>query len=182
LYAIRTRPAGKQPEICVFWLGRDTIVYNNQFVNPLNAGFRRNVFEVTTASNRAYELIRAKILDGSFAGGEHLKESDLTDLCGTSRTPIREALRRLALGGLVVFTPHTGARVAEMDVDEIGEIYALRAMIEGHAAHRAATRLPDADLRRCAVMAADCQSRSASMVSIAPASLSASLTKSATVL
>lgn len=77
-----------------------------------------------------------------------LKEEQLTGLCGTSRTPVREALRRLSIEGLVVATPHQGAQVVSMDEEELGEIYALRAMIEAHAAGRAATRLtPEAIAR-----------------------------------
>lgn len=110
---------------------------------------------MTTASDRAFDIIRAHILNGRFAGGDHLRESELTDLCGVSRTPVREALRRLALSGLVVFTPHQGARVANLDPGEIDEIYALRAMVEGHAAKRAATRLSPSGLERLKRLAED---------------------------
>ncbi len=85
----------------------------------------------------------------------HLKESELTELCGVSRTPVREALRRLAISGLVVFTPHQGAKVVALESGEIDEIYALRAMIEGHAANRAALRITDPMLRQLRRLALD---------------------------
>jgi DNA-binding GntR family transcriptional regulator len=110
---------------------------------------------MTTASDRAYEIIRAQILNGYFAGGVHLRESELTVLCGVSRTPVREALRRLALSGMVVFTPHQGARVSNLDPDEIDEIYTLRAMVEGHAAKRAAARISRSELERLKRLAAE---------------------------
>ena len=94
---------------------------------------------VSTAGGKAYELIRGAILSGEFTPGRRLKEEELTTLCEVSRTPVREALRRLALEGLVVVTPNAGAQVSDTSPGELAEIYALRAMIEGHAAERAAS-------------------------------------------
>lgn len=110
---------------------------------------------MSTASARAYELIRSLILEGRFAPGERLKEEELTDLCGVSRTPVREGLRRLAIEGLVVVTPHQGAQVADVGEGELEEIYALRAMIEGHAAGRAALFIKEEDIDRLKQLAAE---------------------------
>ena len=110
---------------------------------------------MSTASARAYELIRSLILEGRFAPGERLKEEELTDLCGVSRTPVREGLRRLAIEGLVVVTPHQGAQVAAIGDGELAEIYALRAMIEGHAAGRAALLIKDEDIAKLKVLASE---------------------------
>lgn len=108
---------------------------------------------MSTVSARAYEMVRALIVEGRFGPGERLKEDELTVLCDVSRTPVREALRRLAVEGLVVILPNQGAHVAAMDPGEIEEIYALRAMIESHAARRAATRLTVAALGRLTELA-----------------------------
>lgn len=108
---------------------------------------------MSTVSALAYKIIRAQILEGRFTPGERLKEEDLTALCGVSRTPVREALRRLAQEGLVVVTPHQGAQVAEIGETELQEIYALRAMIESHAAARAAKRIEPAAIARLKVLA-----------------------------
>lgn len=108
---------------------------------------------MSTAGVRAYDLIRSLIIEGRVAPGERLKEEELTEFCGVSRTPVREALRRLATEGLVVVTPNQGAQVAVLGSAELEEIYALRAMLEGHAAARAARRIkPEqiAELRRLA--------------------------------
>ena len=110
---------------------------------------------MSTVSARAYEMVRSLIIEGRFRPGERLKEDELTALCDVSRTPIREALRRLAVEGLVVILPNQGAHVADMDPGEIDEIYALRAMIESHAARRAATRLTPAALDRLNELAAE---------------------------
>jgi DNA-binding GntR family transcriptional regulator len=119
---------------------------------------------VSTAGVRAYDHIRSLIIEGRVAPGERLKEEELTESCGVSRTPVREALRRLATEGLVVVTPNQGAQVAMLGSAELEEIYALRAMIEGHAAARAARRItPEqiVELKRLAsLMEAAVESRS----------------------
>ncbi len=108
-----------------------------------------------TASVKAYTEIRAMIMTGRLQPGRRLREEELTGLCGVSRTPIREALRRLSMEGLVVVTPRQGAEVVEVDVGELEEIYALRAMVESHAAARAATRLDNRQIDRLKVLAAE---------------------------
>jgi len=106
-----------------------------------------------TASSRAYQTIREMIFAGRFAPGERLKEDDLTTLCGVSRTPVREALRRLGTEGLVIDNPHHGVQVAVVRVADLEEIYALRAMVESHAAQRAATRITAAQIARLKTLA-----------------------------
>ena len=106
------------------------------------------------AGGKAYEIIKDAILGGRFRSGERLKENDLTALCVVSRTPVREALRRLASEGLVVMIPNVGAQVSSVAPVELEEIYALRGMIESHAAARAATRLNAQGLARLRELAA----------------------------
>ncbi len=107
-----------------------------------------------TASSRAYQTIREMIFAGRFEPGERLKEDDLTSLCGVSRTPVREALRRLATEGLVIDNPHHGVQVAVVQVADLEEIYTLRAMVESHAAMRAATRISPDQIERLKTLAA----------------------------
>lgn len=108
---------------------------------------------VPSAGVRAYEMIKDDILGGRFAPGERLKEDELTARCAVSRTPVREALRRLGVEGLVVMTPNAGAQVAVLGPRDLEEIYALRAMIEGHAAERAAANIDGKQLRRLVALA-----------------------------
>ena len=109
---------------------------------------------VSTAGGKAYDRIRAAILSGDFGAGRRLKEDELTGFCKVSRTPVREALRRLALEGLVQFTPNAGAQVSTVSAGDLEEIYALRAMIESHAAERAAVLISEPAIARLSVLAA----------------------------
>ncbi len=102
--------------------------------------------ESPAAVDRVYAELRQRILDGTYAQGARLGEADLADALGVSRTPVREALRRLGSEGLLSTLPNKGARVRTWTAGELGDITDLRALLEGHAAARAATRVTDADL------------------------------------
>lgn len=95
----------------------------------------------SSAADRAYAEIRGLILSGDASPGTPLREEALADIVGVSRTPIRDALRRLEAELYAVRTPGGRLVVADWDVDDVAEMFALRAMLEGHAAARAATRM-----------------------------------------
>ncbi len=95
---------------------------------------------MSKANEKAYELIRDAILDGRFGPGEHLAEQKIAESTGVSRTPVREALRRLEAEHFVVFRAHRGAYVADWSPDVVDDIFNLRILLEGYAAARAATR------------------------------------------
>ncbi len=101
---------------------------------------------MNTASDRAYAEIRSLILSGDASPGTALREEALADIVGVSRTPVREALKRLEAEHYAIRTPGGRLVVAALDVDDITEIFTLRAMLEGHAAARAARRLGAAAL------------------------------------
>ncbi|GAA0941709.1 GntR family transcriptional regulator [Actinocorallia libanotica] len=90
------------------------------------------------AADTAYETVRQMILDGSAAPGDRLGESELAETLGLSRTPVREALQRLAADGLVEVLPHRGARVVAWTDTDLTEIFELRTLLEPYAAARAA--------------------------------------------
>jgi DNA-binding GntR family transcriptional regulator len=96
---------------------------------------------MSKASDLAYARIRAGITGGEWAPGAPLREEDLATLCGVSRTPVREALRRLEAEYLVRRSGGARSFVADWSADDIAEMFALRAILEGHAAARAATRI-----------------------------------------
>ena len=96
---------------------------------------------MSNAVDRAYEAIRGDILSGRLAPGERLREEELTRQIGVSRTPVREALRRLESDGYTIVEPNRGASVPVYSKRDVDEIYGLRALLEGHAARRAATRI-----------------------------------------
>ena len=94
-----------------------------------------------TASAAAADLIRQAIVDGRVLPGQRLKEEELAQQLGISRTPIREALLVLQTEGLLEATPNRGATVRAYDPADLEEMYDLRAVLESHAARRAATRV-----------------------------------------
>jgi DNA-binding GntR family transcriptional regulator len=105
------------------------------------------------ASQSAYSVIRSSIISGEFARGQRLREEQLASIVGVSRTPVREALRRLDAEGLVEFAPNRGARVTAWSGQELHELYEMRAMLEGYGARLAATRVSPEDLEELAALA-----------------------------
>lgn len=87
---------------------------------------------MTRASERATGAVRELILRGDFAAGARLGEVELAERLGVSRTPVREALARLASEGLVEIVPNRGARVSSWTVAELEEVFDLRAALEPH--------------------------------------------------
>ena len=102
---------------------------------------------MSLAADRAYERIRSGILNGEFAPASRLKEEDLVRICGVSRTPVREALGRLAAEDYVVVTRNQGAQVKSWSEADVADLFDLRALLEGHAASRAAQLVDPAGLR-----------------------------------
>ena len=96
---------------------------------------------MTSSTDRAYRHIRQRILDGSYLPGARLKEDEIARSLGISRTPVRDALRRLNGEGIVLFTLNQGARVSSWTADDMEEITALRATLESFAAELAATKI-----------------------------------------
>ncbi len=103
---------------------------------------------MSRASDRAYVQIRQMILSGALPAGAPLREEQLAETCGVSRTPVREALRRLEADLLIRRTSRQRSYVADASHDDIADAFALRTMLEAHGARRAATRLTAAMLER----------------------------------
>ncbi|HUY49450.1 MAG TPA: GntR family transcriptional regulator [Streptosporangiaceae bacterium] len=82
--------------------------------------------------------LEAEILDGAYAPGSHLMQEEICARFGVSRTPVREALRKLQAQNLVDLVPHKGARIRVITLSELAEVYAVRAEMEGYAAALAA--------------------------------------------
>lgn len=74
--------------------------------------------------------LRSAILDGSLRPGERIRQEAVAEALGTSRIPVREALRQLESEGLVSLVAYSGARVAKVDFDEYQEIYLIREWLE----------------------------------------------------
>jgi DNA-binding GntR family transcriptional regulator len=98
-------------------------------------------------SSAATEVIRQAIIDGRLPPGRRLKEEELARELGISRTPVREALVVLHAEGLVDAAPNRGAAVRSHSVEDLDDLYQLRALLEGYSTRRAATRLSEEAIR-----------------------------------
>lgn len=103
---------------------------------------------MSRAVETAYRQIRRAIITGELRSGDTLQEAKLADKIGVSRTPVREALSRLSGEGLVVLQRYKRGYVSHFSSKDVAEVFRLRAMFEGHAAGRAATRISDEDIAR----------------------------------
>ncbi len=92
-------------------------------------------------SEEIAEQLRDEIISGVYKPRERLIEMELSKKYNVSRTPIREALKHLESGGLIKVEPYHGAVIAEIDAGEIREIYEVRSIVEGAAAHSAAANM-----------------------------------------
>lgn len=103
---------------------------------------------MSRASDQAYHQIRAQIISGTLGPGVPLREEQLAESCGVSRTPVREALRRLESENYVRRNAAKRSFVADWSMDAIVESFALRGLLEGHAAERAAQRISEDQLHQ----------------------------------
>lgn len=93
-----------------------------------------------------FESLREAIINGHLKPGERLMEIQLAEEMGVSRTPVREAIRKLELEGFVVMVPRKGAYVAGVSIKDIADVFEIRAALEGLAAGLAAERITDTEL------------------------------------
>lgn len=100
-----------------------------------------------TLTDAAADALRDALLQGRWPAGAPLRQEALATELGVSRIPLREALRQLEAEGLVTLLPHRGAVVAPLPVEEVLELFELRALIESDLARRAVTCLTAADDR-----------------------------------
>src|SRR6516225_5842482 len=89
---------------------------------------------IASVVDQVYAALRDRIIQGSLQRGARIHQEDLADELGVSRTPVREALRRLAAEGLVEMRTNRGARVADIGPSDMRGAYDARAVIEPGAA------------------------------------------------
>lgn len=95
---------------------------------------------MAAASDKTYQILKQRVVGGTYAPGAQLKEEHLARELEISRTPIRAALKRLVDDGLATADPNRGVRVAQWTEFDIEETYELRGLLEAHAAELAARR------------------------------------------
>jgi DNA-binding GntR family transcriptional regulator len=96
--------------------------------------------EIQSVVDHVYSALRERILSGDLPRASKLRQVSLAEEMGVSRTPLREALRRLAAEGLVDFSPNRGATVSELDFGDMRHAWAARVALEPGAARLAAER------------------------------------------
>lgn len=93
-----------------------------------------------------YQQLQQAIRSGEFRPGDRLREAELAARLKVSRTPIREAIRRLVSDGLVEVAPSRGVMLIQLDKQQVRELYALREALEGTAAGLAAQHASPAEI------------------------------------
>lgn len=102
----------------------------------------------TTLADQVHRVVRTRILEGAITPGEFIREQNLSEAVGVSRTPIREALARLATEGFLERIPHRGFRVPDEPLGDLLELYPLVGALEVLAGRLALPKLTSADISR----------------------------------
>jgi DNA-binding GntR family transcriptional regulator len=102
----------------------------------------------TTLRELMFQQLRREIISGAFQRGERLVEEELAEQYKVSRTPVREALRKLELEGLVQYLPRRGVVVTGLSSEDMDEVYATREVLQGLAARLAAEHATDDEIAR----------------------------------
>ena len=102
--------------------------------------------ENVTAQELVIDAVRNAILSGVLAPEARLRQEELAELFGTSRIPVREALRALEYEGLVQSEPHRGFTVTAIDADDVEEVYELRILLESYAIRLSLPLVTEEDL------------------------------------
>jgi DNA-binding GntR family transcriptional regulator len=100
---------------------------------------------IPSRTEAVLEAVKHAILAGELKPGQSLVETELAQLLGVSKTPVREALKTLAGAGLVTMSPYRGATVREIDLGTAAAIYDLRLLVEPEAVGRAVRAAAAAD-------------------------------------
>ena len=93
-----------------------------------------------SVADLAYRTLRDDILAGRIGPADRLTEVTVAERLGISRTPVREAVKRLIIEGFLIREKGQGLRITTLDPDEVQQIFRIRLMLEGYAARRAAER------------------------------------------
>ena len=109
-----------------------------------------------TAAQHVVEGLRRALIAGELVPGDRVLQEEIAASLGVSLAPVREALAVLEQEGQVTYLPRRGYFVAELDLGEMREIYALRALLEERAARRALPLLDEDGMRRIELAARDC--------------------------
>ena len=110
--------------------------------------FRIRIEEPKLLSENIADSIKAAIIKGKFKPGEKISEGDLAESMGISRTPLREAFRKLENEGFIEIIPRKGAVVTGIDPKEVFDLYEIKSTFEGLAARLASANMKEKDIER----------------------------------
>ena len=110
--------------------------------------FKVNMNEYLPLRDVVFNTLRQAILKGELAPGERLMEIQLAEKLGVSRTPIREAIRKLELEGLVLMIPRKGAEVAKISEKSLRDVLEVRRSLEELAIELACQRMTDEEIEQ----------------------------------
>lgn len=113
----------------------------------MNHELKVNMNEYLPLRDVVFNTLRQAILKGELEPGERLMEIQLADRLGVSRTPIREAIRKLELEGLVLMIPRKGAEVAKISEKSLRDVLEVRRSLEELAIELAIQRMTDEDMQ-----------------------------------
>lgn len=114
----------------------------------MTSDFTVHMNEYLPLRDVVFNTLRQAILKGELKPGERLMEIALAEKLGVSRTPIREAMRKLELEGLVVMIPRRGAQVANITEKDLNDVLEVRIALENVAIEKACTRMSKEDMGR----------------------------------
>ena len=103
---------------------------------------------IQTIADQVYAILRKNICNGLYAPGYWLQEAELCEQLGVSRSPVREALLRLASDGLLVSIPNKGTFVKEFTCKDIDEIFDMRVLLEGYGIRNSRANLTSTHIQR----------------------------------
>lgn len=119
----------------------------------MTSDFTVNMDQYLPLRDVVFNTLRQAILKGELKPGERLMEIALADKLGVSRTPIREALRKLEQEGLVVMIPRRGAQVADITEKDLNDVLEVRIALENLSIEKACKRMTDEQIGKLWVAA-----------------------------
>ena len=113
----------------------------------MNNKLKVNLNEYLPLRDVVFNTLRQAILKGELVAGERLMEKQLAERMGVSRTPVREAIRKLELEGLVVMIPRKGAEVAQITEKDIKDVLEVRGTLEALAVKLACEKMTEEEIQ-----------------------------------
>ena len=112
----------------------------------MNELFKINDYELL--NQKIYRILKTRIIKGNLKPGEKILESKIAEQLGVSRTPVREALQKIAAEGLVEIKPNLGMIITEFSFEDICEVLQIRGILEGLAASIAAKKINKEEIKK----------------------------------